>query len=241
MRFSDGSENLTLCDWKIRSETGEVLPEAPTFSICDIRIGPSPSQPIYEMHATNTIGSDIAWMDEWLFDATTRKLKSLIWEVPDLPLTSMVHIPETTPRTIQIQEMGGDIGGANYRHFTPERLICLEKDGADIDLCLNIAPDLDVLFAAKQWCGWRLRNPLLHLPHGPAPEELGACLALYYDLVSDDTLDDLFEREATLFEELGTLLANTKKIDHAAARYAATFFAEQIDRFYPDGKIGRDD
>ena len=235
-----GSSSLALCDWKLALLKGPRTLQSPVYSIAELRIGPSPSQPAYEQHAVDTIGSDIAWMDEWLFDKSTCQLKSLIWQVPDIPLTAPVNVPKPQPATLNIVSIGGDIGSANYRHFMPDRLICREEDSAEVDLCLNIAPDLDVLFAAKQWCGWQLRNPLLYLPGGPAPKELGPWIARYYDLVSEDTLDDLFERDPSLFDELCTLRSETKKIDHPSADYAAAFFAEQIDRFYPNGQMGKD-
>ncbi len=198
MTSDNETTELSLCDWElVFQKSARGLP-SPTFSIVDVRIGPSPSQIEFETHALNTIGSDIAWMDEWLFDKTKRQLKSLIWQVPDFPLTTATDIPEPQPAVFLIVSVGGEIGSTNYRHFTPDRLICLENDGANIDLCLNIAPDLSVLCSAGRWCGWQLTNPLQCLPHGPAPVDLAPCIAKYYDLVSEDTLDDLFDREPEL-------------------------------------------
>lgn len=232
VKRANNKSEFFLGDWKIRAANGPMLFHKPIFLIDKVHIGPSHRDPAYKDHSMNTLGSDITWSDEWLFDSKSHCLKSIIWSVPDVPLKGYPSVPERTVSQIFLVSMQGEIGKTDQRFFENSRLICIDTSTDPIDLCLGISDNLGVLFSKKNWRGWILNNPLDHLPYGPVSEDFSHLFAEYYNLVSDDTLDLLFDRDSVLLSDLKSLVQRCKDVDNPSLQYFARFVEDQIDRFF---------
>lgn len=113
-----------------------------------------------------------------------------------------------------------------YRNARPSRS---EHSGA-----ATPSPDLFILIGDGQYWGWLLGNPVDHLPGGPPPPGLAPLVMRYFQLVNDDTMDDLLDRSEELGDALRALEAQARGLDHASATHVADQVARILDSFYSE-------
>jgi hypothetical protein len=160
-------------------------------------------------------------------------LRSLIWEVPERNAPGMsAHLPPPQPATLGLLRMGTHIDIPVVRDFTPERLLCRREGAPAADSAYEVAPGLCILAAGNTWCGWALLRPLDALKGGPAPPSLGPLVTRWCALVSDDTLDALYDRDGALHAEIARLRDEIRALSHPAAEGVAAYVDRVLENFY---------
>lgn len=195
---------------------------SPVFELDSVRVGPSPPDSAYDSHIARTRGSLVTWGDEWRFEIETGQLVSLIWRIPEANVRFTPVLPQPHSATLSLSSMGGEIDVPAAKAFVPDMLICCRDFARPPTLlAFRIAPDLSVLVAEGVWWGWALERPLDHLVRESAPDALGPIVSRWYELVSDETLDALMERNRELGNELKRLYACSLALAHPAAEKVA--------------------
>ncbi|NVJ14289.1 hypothetical protein [Myxococcus sp. AM010] len=208
---------------------GRTLATLPGWTIDALNVGPFPSSPGYDAHLARTLGSTFDWSDEFRFDKDTLLLETIILKVPERNLNrgdiaAWKECP-ATPGLLRLREhesFSFDETGA--RHMAPDgsALICFyeELTSEGHRLRINIAPSLDLLCIDDRHYGWMLSWPAQHLipdsrggicspPYLEDEPEVVPLVWEYQQLVSDDTLDRLNEKDPSLLTALKALREKT--------------------------------
>lgn len=193
-----------------------------------VDLGPYQSMAERERLAAQTIGSaDWLWSgaDDLCFDRSTLLLTSARFRVPEVNLEP----PASLAAWIAIPAQPGGLRLLAAQPFTlePVDVRWLNEQGtvligatsaalaeAASKARLRVAPDLDLLFAEEQLCGWLLENPVQHLVEAwedPVPDmqdaALPSLLREYLTLIAEPHIDELDEQDPALLTALVDLHA----------------------------------
>jgi hypothetical protein len=242
-----GNQSLSSCP----------LLEIRDLSLC---IGSYNSGEEHEKHIVyDTIGSGNWYQsdfDEFCFDKTNRLLKSIWLHIPE----ENIYLEEDF---ISLWSNESPIIGTlcliepdnfspeptDYRWFDPkgQMLVCLYEYAISTDFevtRLRIAQDFDLVFSDGQLQGWILFQPFKYVGktwEQPRPEEgdieLGSIIHEYLQLISEDTIDKLMDKDSELLQSLLSLKRKTENSDRLGyQRVALKDCIESIvDSFY--GKL----
>jgi hypothetical protein len=230
------------------------------ISAHSVSIGSYTSGEEHEKHVVHdTIGSGNWYrseFNEFRFDKTNRLLKSISFNI----LEENINLKEDFLRSwLEKSPVIGTLyliepdyfspEPADYRWFDPqgEMLICLYEyaTSADLEIIrLRIAQDFDLVFGNGQLYGWILFQPLKYVVQGweqsrpmEADDKLGPIVHKYFQLVSEDTIDQLMDKDSELLKSLLSLKKETQNSNSLS--YQRTVLKDciesVIDNFY--GKL----
>jgi hypothetical protein len=201
----------------------------PVFCLIDaVSLSLPPSHRDF-VHGAGTFGSSLETGDELRFDGESHALTTAFLSVPELngdcsqwyPVATM---PAHRRGTLKLSTRDPfSVLRTDVRVFDPDgaALICVREHVAphQIDGVLEVAPNFALLTANDRYCGWRLQNPIARLR--PAELELEADgdadgrpqahgqearhLERLFQLVNEDTINDLYEGSDRLSQQLESL------------------------------------
>lgn len=214
----------------VPSVTAEVVPGGPIPALARwqlrslyIDLGPYQSMAERERLAARVVGSaDWLWSgaDDLCFDRSTLLLTSARFRVPEVNLEPPASLAAWQAAPVQ----PGGLRLLAGQSFTlePVDLRWLDEQGSVLigatsaalsgsanKLRLRIGPDLDLLFADGQLCGWLLEHPARHLVEAweaPVPDSqdvgLPALVCEYLMLIAEPHIDALDEQDPALLATL---------------------------------------
>lgn len=223
--------SFRIADWAMVAGEGPLL-ASPVFTLGQVRIGPHPRDANYDRHIAATIGSSADWGDEWRFDPADKRLRSLIWSIPEVNANAPSHLGSARPASLRLHSLAGEVDMPATRSFTLQRLVCGLSAPLLRPTGYQIAPGLTVLVQDSAWWGWVLERPLEHFSDGPAPAELGPLVVEWFTLVSDDTLDALDAADPALEAEIRRLAARAAAVASPVAETLVSRIQALLQTFF---------
>lgn len=231
---------------------GQALTTLPGWTLDALNVGPFRSAQGYDDHFARTMGSTCDFGDEFRFSDDTLLLETLILNVPERnldrgELAAWKESP-VSPGLLRLRERESflfDETTARYFARDGSALLCFfdELIPTERRYRINVAPSLDLLSDDGRYYGWMLSWPVRYLIPGTlggssSPARLEDDLGLvplvheYHQLVSDDTLDRLNERDPALKAALTALRERTCPPETLSRRALRERIDELLDSFY---------
>lgn len=220
-------------------------------------IGPYHSADERESHLGLTVGSmEWLWSDteEFQFDRRSLALSSAFLVLSDSTLDTpemldpwfLAPVEAGIPKLVEAMK-DFEVEIAPARWIDPQCQILTSAlpvafdEGIRQRLRLRVAPDLELFFADKRYCGWSLHNPVRYIVNEweePSKEEVSeALVALVYDymaLVTNPYLDLMSEQDPEIKQRLMHLHERAQALQRTTPRAAIVrdAVADKLDRFY---------
>ncbi len=210
------------------------------------------------MEWIDSFGSNEGWLhidtsDTFAFDTSTRSLKmiELLYgednQVPGcLPLLPQTEKIVGTPRLTEPTEHFL-ITPFEFRHYQMEnnRLLGFNEDfmtATDQFLELIVSDDLSMFFLNGRYCAWglyhpeiRLVNRLAEVVEHPSDPFLQTALRAAFDLICDETVRKMNEKDEDALQQLATLhnrIAEHRPIKDSPLAVLNEWLFELADKFY---------
>ncbi len=217
-------------DWSLSLETQDLVLDNPSFTVRHVWLGLSPSDPDYDAHEAETEGSDPVWGDAWRFERNSTSLVSFYLEIPEQNVPTAPEIVRKGAARLVALDTSGTPPHTSSRHFDRGILTCGQLETPEKVDGFEVAPDFSILLHNGEFWGWEFAAAI---DQSDANFETDCALvAKYYELVSEDTLDDLDDRGILLRERLLQLRTEALNSGGETASMVADHISKVIENFY---------
>ena len=218
-----------------------------------LSVGAPPGHAAHEARRGHTFGSSDETGDELRFDTETRQLASAFLTVPERAgswkeWAYLASVPNVLSGALRL--VAGEpfvLEPTDLRVFSADgsALVCLLERAVDSrpNERLEVVAGLSLLCAEGVYCGWMLVDPVARLrrpeedssepPAEAAVARVVPLLRRLFDLVNDDTMDDLFDADPELRQRLVSLSADVaREMESAPLRALGAKVDDLLDRWF---------
>lgn len=236
--------------------------DSPSFWFIDsVSLALPPSNAGYVTQDRLTVGGSCETGDELRFKLHTGILNSSFFRVPERNgdwtrwQSLVTSTPSRSGALTLLTRIPFTLRGTSIRVFAPDgsALLCMNEDvepGA-VDGNFGIAPGFQLFTSKHCYAGWCLRSPVERLCANEAElmskdvtgERLNRTggneaqrLSTLFQLVNDDTMDQLYDGDANLGREVRRLRDDSARdADGIANRAIVAKLNDLLERWFPDG------
>ncbi|MFE3175743.1 hypothetical protein ACFXPA_35280 [Amycolatopsis sp. NPDC059090] len=205
---------LKFYDLELLADGGALAIALPRLLLAEgvVSSGPYLDRARQEERVLSTRGS-VDWftwepVDEFRFDRRTGRLTSVALRLPDTTFLADLHGASVSASrgTVRLDPVRDFFAPATrYRHYrSDDTLFCFDRNVVTKFEEIEVASGLWLLFASDGYCGWRLAEAsrvLADADDSPVADDVSCdllreCLAEYFDLTSEQRIDELISGEA---------------------------------------------